>query len=314
MITCFILFLLFHHSIAKAHRRRYDGSPSYPYWRARDFGLLEEKFSFYSGKWRLSGSRYFIKGASPKALVVFFHGIGDGRASYIKEIASLAEQGYLVYAYDNTGCMESEGPCIYGLGQTNRDMTSFFSWLDNDKESQGLTRYVVGHSWGGYGALMATDPRFKAAKCVSFAGFTRPSSQYAAMTRPRFFAHFSFLIHLSLVFDIPHDGDKDAIKVMKSSKAKILYIQGDKDPMVPPSCGYQSISRAFVSNPRVEVWVRSGRSHQVYKTSSSERYIYELLDKGIASPLRNKGLTMDLKKATEHDEEVWQRVFDFLSK
>jgi pimeloyl-ACP methyl ester carboxylesterase len=71
---------------------------------------LKKNFSFVSGRWMLSGSRYFVGNWPYKALVVFYHGIGAGRNAYVQPICDLAKQGYLVYAFDNTGSMQSEGP------------------------------------------------------------------------------------------------------------------------------------------------------------------------------------------------------------
>lgn len=300
--------------VRKAGYWRSDGSPALPYWRARDFGLNEEPFSFKSGKWVLHGSRYTFGGEAPKALVVFFHGIGDGRASYIKEIAALAKEGYLVYAYDNTGCMESEGRCIYGLGQTNRDQAAFFKWLEGDAAAKNLNRYAIGHSWGGYGALLALKPSYRIEKCVSIAGFISVSEEFIALSKKKIFKHFRFLMHLALMSQLGRDGDRSVIPVIKSSQAKILYIQGDEDAMVTPEAGYLGLRKAFKDESRIAFMICHGSGHSPYKTPESEKYVNEMLKRGIASPKAEPGLTLDLSKATQHNPKVWDAIFDFFRK
>ncbi len=312
MLTCLFLYFVIFHIVNKAHRHRYDGSPALPYWRASDLGIDEKRFSFLSGKWVLHGSKYFLKGSKPIALVVFFHGIGDGRASYIREISALAKKGYLVYAYDYTGCMESEGPCIYGLGQAQKDEKAFFTWLDQDSESYELRRFVIGHSWGGHNALIATSPAFKVEKCVSLAGFTQLSKEYTTFIKGKFLRKFGFLMHLVLVNQLGSSGDESVMKVLKRTKAKVLYIQGDADEMVPPEVGYKPLEKEFGLNGKIRFLIIPHRGHYIFKTAEAEQYVSEILKKGITSPNGPVGLSLDLDKGTELDSKTWDAIFDFL--
>jgi pimeloyl-ACP methyl ester carboxylesterase len=110
IVNVHVLYLLIVSFMKRDVIHRMDGSPAFPYWKAKDLGVEEEVFSFLSGRWKLYGSRYFVGKGPYKALVVFYHGIGAGRNAYVQPICDLAKQGYLVYAFDNTGSMQSEGP------------------------------------------------------------------------------------------------------------------------------------------------------------------------------------------------------------
>ena len=59
---------------------------------------------------------------NPKGLVVLSHGLGGGHSSYLYEIDYFVGQGYDVFAYDNTGCYESEGEDMVGLVQSCIDL------------------------------------------------------------------------------------------------------------------------------------------------------------------------------------------------
>lgn len=312
MLTCLFLYFVILNIVNKSHHRRYDGSPALPYWRASDLGIEEKPFVFNSGKWVLHGSKYFNRETNARALVVFFHGIGDGRASYLKEISALVKEGYLVYAYDNTGCMESEGPYIYSLGQTQKDQKAFFNWLDQDSESRNLKRFVIGHSWGGYGALMATTSSYKVEKCISLAGFTRLSNEYISFIKQKFLRKFWFLMHLVIINQSGIKGDESALEVLKKANSKVLYIQGTVDDMVLPEVGYKALQKVFGINGKIKFLIVPNRGHYIFKSQAAEDYVSKILQEGITSPNGPNGLSLDLTKATELDPKTWKAIFDFL--
>lgn len=305
------LLLFFLHILNKAHGRRYDGFASLRYYTAEGLCLKEKRFSFRSGKWTLSGSKYFPN-AAPKALVVFFHGVGAGRAAYLLEISELVKQGYLVYAYDNTGCVESQGPKIYGVGNVNKDIEAFYSWLEKDQDSYGLARFSVGHSWGGYSALLSSKSAYKVEKIVSISGFMKPSDEYVYYIRQKLFHHLKPLIHVALKLQLGRNGDYDAAKSLEKSNASVLYIQGDEDKTVTLDAGYNSIKKRFGSNRRFSFLLVQGKKHNPYMTKKAEKYLDELGSKGILSPKGDTSLMMDIKAATEEDPVVTKAIFDFL--
>lgn len=308
-----ILFLLCRHSLMKMIHR-YDGAPTLPYWRARDLGLEEERFSFLSANHiRLEGSRYWVKGMKIKALVVFFHGLGDGRASYLDCISMLAHDGYLVYAYDNTGCMESEGRTIFSLDRTLTDQKYFFAWLESDPKAQGLSRYAVGHSWGGYGALASALPEYHIKKIVSLAGYYQLSIQMMSAVPKQLHWLKPWLI-LALRSLIHHQKKNvPASYFLKKSSAEVLYLQGDKDKMVPLSAGYEPLRKATGDNPRMHYCLLPNRGHSLYKTPDAERYVEDCLKQGITHINGRNDIEMDLKRATAPNLDLWKKILDFLN-
>ncbi len=308
-----ILLSIVGHTINKAHHLRYDGNPRLDYLYPEDLGILHDDFSFRSGRYLLRGSRYWAIGKPTKALVVFFHGIGAGRNAYMKEIASLAKEGYLVYAYDNTGCMDSEGNNIKGLGQTAKDQEAFFAWLGQDERAKGLKRYAVGHSWGGYSALLAAKKDFGVEKIVSLAGFSQPSRQYASYLRPRWLRIFRWEIRFFLVLQLGRYGDIDAVKRIKASEAKVLYIQGNEDSMVPMEAGMNDLRKRLGKRPNTEFVIVNRQGHNPYLSVKAEKYLIELGKIRAHSLDGPSDIEFDLAKATEENEVVMKKVFDFLA-
>jgi uncharacterized protein len=292
---------------------RWDGSPAFPYWSAKDLGVGEENFSFVSGRWMLSGSRYFVGPGPYKALVVFYHGIGAGRNAYVEPICDLAKQGYLVYAFDNTGSMQSEGPSLYGLGQIVNDEKAFYRWLDQDPKAQGLDRYSVGHSWGGYAALVSGMPEYKVKKIVSIAGFNSVSDEYRFSPETPHSALMVGLYRLYLRNALGKAGDLSAVEVLKKSTAKVLYIQGDQDKMVTPEAGMKALQKGLPGKKEMSYLIVKGQGHICFMSPESENYINSLNEKGITSPKGPIGLAMDLEKASKENDEVMHSIFDFLA-
>ncbi len=308
-----VLLSIIGHVINKAHHARSDGNPRLPYFRPEELGLLHEDFSFHSGKCLLRGSRYWAQGQGNKGLVIFFHGIGAGRSAYLKEIAALAREGYLVYAYDNTGSMESEGRWIGGLGMVGKDIKAFFGWLEGDERSRGLPRYAFGHSWGGYAAMLTSEPSYRVEKIVSIAGFTQPSRQYASFLRAAWMRKLHPIISLFLLLQLGKFGDLDTVPLLRKSTAKLLYIQGNQDKMVPLEAGMEDLRRRLGSRPLTEYVVVNKQGHNPYNSPRAEEYVAELGKKGLFAIDGPSDLAMDIERATEENRLTMQKVFDFLA-
>ncbi len=307
-----ILTLLAVRQLKKILDHRWDGNPNLPYYDPKDLSLEEESFSFMDDGHRIDGSRYYIKGVEPKALVCFFHGIGAGRNAYLKEISLLCKEGYLVYAYDNLGCSYSEGTGIGCLGRPYETQMKFFKWLDNDKKAKGLKRYAVGHSWGGYGAMTALNPEYKVEKSVSLAGFLKPSTIIVKRAKKPLRKLGSLPIKIANRILGGKYGNIDARDIVRNSNGRLLYIVGDKDPLVPMSFNGETLNEEFGGSPRFKYMVVPGSSHQVHYTHEAEKYILDLTNEGLGTINSPIGLHMDINKATEMNKDVFKAIFDFL--
>lgn len=308
-----ITSLLIRHSLARLHRARSDNSPAFPFYGPASLGLKEQPFSFRSGPWLLRGSFYWKGDAFPeKPLVVFFHGLGGGRIAYLRLIAAYAEEGYAIASFDNTGCGESEGPCIYGLGHVLKDVRSFFGWLrSQNKYGPFPFVYSVGHSWGGFASLLSTgEPEVK--KAVSFAGFLSYSDIVLKYFPKRLQGMLRPAVRLALLLDGGRFGNPSAGKVVSSSLAKVLYIQGTEDEMVPPSCGITRIEKLGICQGRVRTVAVPCMGHQPYLAREAERHYMDCLKRGEGSLHEKEGGPMNLELATRLDPAVMKVSFDFL--
>ena len=114
---------------------RCDDTETVFYFSAENFsGLKKEKYSFSSSLGHtLSGYIYSYESPISNRLVVFDHGFGGGHRSYMKEIEMLCRQGYKVFSYDHTGCMESQGENTNGFAQSLHDLDDCLTALKRTK-------------------------------------------------------------------------------------------------------------------------------------------------------------------------------------
>jgi pimeloyl-ACP methyl ester carboxylesterase len=292
---------------------RQDGTPLLAYYHEDTYSdLTATPFSFYSGKWRLRGFVYAPKGQAIKGLIVFFHGIGAGHYAYLIEIHNLAKAGYLVYAYDNTACGLSEGKDLNSLSTGVLDQNAFFRFLDNDPKAQGLTRYAVGHSWGGFLALCALNPAYHISKVVSLAGFdsvySLARSHYPAIRFGRWLALEVQWLNYGKA------GLVSGLKLMKKTTCPVLYIQGEEDQMVPFQATGLHFQKECAGHPNIHFLFRPGLAHQPYWTLEGEKYAGPILDAIWKSDYqRDLDFKIDYARFTSDDPAVLKAIIDFLA-
>ena len=152
---------------------RCDDTETVYYFSSEDFlGLKKEPYSFKSSKGdMLQGYFYQYENPIPNRLVVFDHGFGGGHKAYMKEINMLCQRGFKVFAYDHTGCMESEGAGANGLAQSLCDLNDCITMLKKLPSLQNATISVMGHSWGAFSTLNISALHPDITHIVAMAGF-----------------------------------------------------------------------------------------------------------------------------------------------
>lgn len=307
-------YLLIKKAMGMVFDVRRDGSTLLDYDTPEGLGLTDEPFYFQSTDgYRLNGSRYYMKGlGKPKGLIVFFHGIGAGRSSYLHLMSRFVEEGYLVYAYDAQGSGKSEGTGIKGLSQPYREMKLFFEFLNKDEKAKGLTRYAIGHSWGGYAAMLSLDPAYKIEKAVSLSGFIDPLSIINALVKSKYLERIGFLTKKVLKKREGEGSNENALDVALKSGKPLLYIQGLDDKIVPYDVSGALVEKAAKDNEQIQTYFIDGRRHSCYLINEAEDEVDALFE--VSADITKAGkIVTDLKKTGQEDPEVLKRIFDFLA-
>ena len=297
-------------NVKKAMSTRKDGSPQLDFFDIEGSGVSRRPFSFLSGKNRLYGHIHYVGPGPYKALVVFFHGFGAGHQSYNREIGTLAKAGYLVYAYDCTGCYSSEGTGVISLAQSLFDQQAFFAYLDSLPEVASMPRYVIGHSWGGFTAFGALKKEYNVSKCVSIAGFLRIVDAMET-AGPSFLKKYRKATLKFLRREYGAYGAMDAVDMVNGASAKVLYIQGNKDAVCPFKDCFLRLQKEC-HNPNLTMLEVKNLYHQPYWTEDSQAYYLELTEKyKIFTRDRDLSYQVDYRRLNQDNPKILKAIIDF---
>lgn len=299
-----------------AFKIRSDGSPRLKYLQAHHFKNLKTKRIFFPSnkKQILYGNLYFYDETKQyKELVIFMHGIGAGHTAYTTEINTLAKAGFLVLAFDYTGASLSEGQSIRNLLQPLVDLKYSLKYINKVEELKDLDLYLVGHSWGAFtslNALLFKNSKIK--KVVSMSAFNNMSS-VMSMNHPTLVVFRPF-INLYNFFRYGKLAYTSSKKALKKTKAEVLVIHGDQDPVIKKKKSFDLFMKATQAKENIKYVIAENKKHNPYLTIKAEEYLYQVqVDKGLIG--NNKQVNDDLVDydlITKEDEKIMTIILSFL--
>ena len=305
-----------------AYSRCDDTGMAY-YFSSDDFeGLKKVPYSFTaSAGHTLQGYIYSYEAPIKDRLVVFDHGFFGGHRSYMKEIEMLCRHGYTVFAYDHTGCMESGGKDPNGMAQSLCDLNDCISTLKKDDSFKGIDISVVGHSWGGFSTLNICALHPDVSHIVAISGFVSVEKMLEQN-----FTGFLRLYRKHL-YEVdrktnPDYVDCDGVQALAGSRAKILLIYSDNDPLVHTAIHYEALRAGLEGKPNVTLRLVSGKGHNPNYTADAVAYKNEFLaalkESNKHAALETRGqkenfkASFDWNRMTAQDEAVWSMIFAHL--
>lgn len=305
--------------------KRADDNGCIYYFSADDFyGLHKYAYPFRSSLGHnLSGYFYWYDNPVKKRVIVFDHGIGSGHRGYMREIETLARHGYLVFAYDHTGCMESGGETTGGFSQSLMDLDDALNTLKKEKRLKRYEFSVIGHSWGAFSTLniVALHPDIK--KTVAISGFIS-LDKILRQYMPGLLGIFRTKLYKKELEANPLYARFDAIKTLKKTKSKVLVIHSDDDKTVKPKFSFDIMKKKLGKKPNIEFVEVSGKAHNPNYTEDAVAYkdeffsIYKkCLRKNVFKTEDDKKRfkeSFDWKRMTEQDEVVWSVIFEHLDR
>ncbi len=302
---------------------RCDDNGTAFYFTAKDFdGLCAEPYEFSSSMGhKLCGYFYSYEDPIDKRIIVFDHGFGGGHTSYMKEIEMLCRHGYLVFAYDHTGCMESGGENPNGMAQSLCDLNDCISTLKADARFKDHDFSVMGHSWGGFSTLNIAYLHSEISHIVVLAGFVSVemlvNSYFGGILKP----------YRKAVMELERSSNPkfinyNAIETLKNTNAKALLIYSDNDPMCRKAVHYDALKNALDGRENITFILENGKGHNPNYTSDAVAHLGEYVAARNKLTKQKKLSTDDEKKAfrasfdwdrmTKQDEGVWKRILEHL--
>lgn len=314
VISFLALVIAIEAAFRKNFYKRSDGAFTIDYAHFDEYKSLRRKpISFPNDKGNVLRG-YIYRNAREKnfkALVVIVHGIGGGHAYLYNVIDALCRAGFLVLGYDMTGCGVSEGKCVRSIIQAIPDIKCALAFIKKDPELDRYPLYLFGHSWGGFAVLAVLNyPEYDVAKCVSVAGFNSEVDLAIPPKKGTGFARALLMGH-----DLAHYGKYakvTAFEALKTTKAKVLFVQGENDPSVDPT--YAGKFFATSGNPNVQVMLLPGKGHTPFVTPAAEELQAQVLkDLGFfGEKERNQDIApIDFHPLSVPDEKVYRSIIDF---
>lgn len=197
--------------------------------RTFDAGL--EGVTFTSKGSKLLGGLYRAAGTGPRPTVILLHGL-PGVEKNLDIAYGLRDAGWNCLYFHYRGSWGSEGP--FSLAGHQEDVLAATNWLQGQPCVDSNRLALVGHSAGGYLALMAgaLDSRFRAvvALCPMLSPIRAPLSL-------EMFAEFARMLHnvtgrqlQGLWRDLPPvESQADQLR-----NRPVLILTGEKDDVFPP--------------------------------------------------------------------------------
>ncbi len=285
-------------------------------------GLSAKEFSIKSKRGHtLVGCFYYYDAPKKDRLIVFEHGMFGGHLNYMKEIEMLARGGYLVFAYDHTGCMESGGGDTGGFSGSLCDLDEVISALKEIDEIKGREISVVGHSWGGFSTLCIAKFHPDIKKIVPMSGFISPKdiiyqhmSGIASIFRKR--------IYEKELSKNTKYMSCNAIEILSNSDTRALIIHSPNDHMVSYKKHFLKMKNAFSGNENISFLTVPNVYHNPTYTEAAIKAKRDFQAKLKRALKKNKLSTteecerfvnsLDWHQITEQSSEVWAKIYDFL--
>ncbi len=302
---------------------RCDDNGNVFYFSAEDFpGLEREPYVFGSSKGHtLQGYFYRYPDAKVDRLIIFEHGMGGGHLSYMREIEKLCFAGYLVFAYDHTGCMESGGETTGGLAQSLCDLNDLLNTLKADENYRSFDISVIGHSWGGFSAMNISSFHPDISHVVVMSGFVSVekmiSSFFGGILKP----------YRRCIMEIerksnPDFVSSDGVKSLENTKAKVLLIYSDNDSLCKKEVHFDELKTNLSDKENITFVLENNKGHNPNFTADAVKYKDEffasLTEKMKKKELESASRKENFKKSydwyrmTAQDEKVWKEIFKFL--
>ncbi len=300
---------------------RCDDVETVRYFSAEDFpGLKSEAYSFKSSLGHsMQGYIYEYENPISDRLVVFDHGFGGGHRAYMKEIEKLCRRGYKVFAYDHTGCMESEGRSPNGLSQSLCDLNDCITALKSDSRFSGRDISVIGHSWGAFSTLNIAALHPEISHIVAISGFVSVEEMVKTFFSGLLRGYRKSVLKLEKESN-PRFVDFNAVDSLLKSDVKALLIYSENDKLCRVS-HYNILKNALSDKANVSFVLEKSKGHNPNYTEEAVKLLAEF-GKARAKLLKKKNLSEEEKKnfvssfnfekMTEQDEGVWNKIFEHL--
>ncbi|HGD5269457.1 MAG: alpha/beta fold hydrolase [Peptostreptococcus sp.] len=285
-----ILFATFHKRLDSDNNCRKIDRNKFHNLKSRVIKIKSDKNYLFGEMFCCRKNEYKYKG-----IIILVHGHKLFYLDYLHEINYFCEKGYLVYAYDTSGCGFSSGNKISGHPTWFIDLHNVICYFEKNEEFNIYDLFLFGHSMGGYAVTTVLNFNHRKVKAVVACspinsgfnfGYTVWKNHQNFITKQ---LYISMLKHEYKRFEeLALYSAKDGI--MKS-KIPTLIIHGKYDKVVPLNYSLYQIKDEFRTQKNVEFYLKDTTSHFVFK----EGVKYEILSSFFSRYKRPYEYNIDLQ-------------------
>ncbi len=227
-------------------------------------GLQRTRYEFPSDKGQMLTGYLYEAGTDQRGIIVLAHGMGAGHNSYMDCADYFAQNGYYVFAYDATGCDESEGEGIGCVPQGVADLDHAISFVEDSGNFPELPIVLFGHSWGGYSAcnVLTYHPEVRAV--IECSGCNRSSDLFEAGGLRQAGGIIYTMLPFTNLYERIRCGKYAANSAMDgfaASDAAVLVLHSADDGVLPIRYGYDVYYNAYQNDPRFTFIRYEDRGH-----------------------------------------------------
>jgi pimeloyl-ACP methyl ester carboxylesterase len=206
----------------------------------------------------------FIYGkTNNNGLVVISNGIGGTSDSYFPLIMYFVDNGWRVFAFNNTGVAGSEGDSIRGLTQSVIDLDNALTYIEKTEAFNGLPVMLAGHSLGGYAVCAVLNYNHNVKAVASFAGFNNSSEIFKEQGVSMFNGWFYLLTPQIWAIEKLLFGDTrkfTAVGGINRSGIPVMIVHCSNDEFIPANTTSIYANRGKITNPHAEIVFREGEN------------------------------------------------------
>ena len=302
--------MLFENKIVSIFRsaflQRCDDKGLARYFCAEDFpGLQQESFAFPAAKGHtLQGYFYHYDNPIPGRIIIFDHGFGGGHRSYMKEIELLCRHGFLVFAYDHTGCMESGGDNCGGLSQSLMDLNDCLTAMKACDRCNGLDVSVMGHSWGGFSTLNIAALHPEISHIVVLSGFVSVEKLMEQFFSGILKGYRKAILAAEAATHAPFC-HFNAVESLSKTEAKVLLVYSANDKLVSKTGQFDVLKSGLSHKDNIRFLLVENKGHNPNYTEDAVKYLGEYSS---AVSKQQKKLKTEADKKTFRDSWNWDRM------
>ena len=301
--------------------KRADEKDAVFYFTHKDFenlNCVEFPFSSSDGH-LLQGYFYSYPDCINDRLIIFDHGMGSGHTGYMKEIEKLASHGFLVFAYDHTGCMKSGGETTGGFVQSLKDLNDAINTLRKTEEYKNIDISVIGHSWGAFSTMNICALHPEISHIVALSGFISVESfmkQNLGAFYKKIFTEEEELNPVLINYN--------ACESLAKTEAHTLIIHSDDDKMVRCVSSFDVLQKELSHKKNIYFLKVNKKNHNPNYTLEAVEYKDDFFFEYRKAMKRNIFKTTEEKHAfrdkfdwnrmTQQDEDIWNIIFETLDK